>query len=274
MVIFVTMITVGLELTLDDLSRAWHDPRHAIIALVAQTLILPLIAVGLIRFLQLPPAVAGGLILTASAPQAISSNYVCLLGRGDLALSATLTAVSNALSVFTMPMGAALAFALLEQADRSLVLPVGAIMQQIAASLLLPLAAGMLLRHYAAERVQRSRTRWKGLSLVLVLAMLVVLVAHEAHALQRSLALIIPAAMLFTVLSAAVGLVVGRAFAFERKDSITLMIAFPSRSLSIATLVAVNALSRFEFLSFALVFFVVQTSLLLSATIFLRPARV
>jgi hypothetical protein len=53
--------------------------------------------------------------------------------------------------------------------------------------------------------------------------------------------------------------------------------AFPARSLSMATLVAVGILGRMEFLSFAVVFFVVQALLLvplmLHARVQLDPAR-
>jgi hypothetical protein len=51
---------------------------------------------------------------------------------------------------------------------------------------------------------------------------------------------------------------------------VTLIAAFPSRSLSIATLIAVNVLGRMEFLSFAVVFFLVQTVLLVPVMILAR----
>jgi hypothetical protein len=103
--------------------------------------------------------------------------------------------------------------------------------------------------------------------------MVAILIAHEARTLQRDFALIVPAAILFTVLGGGLGYAVGRTLALGRGETATMLIAFPSRSLSIATLVAVNALGRSEFVGFAIVFFVVQTLLLTPLLMLLRPAR-
>ena len=98
LLITLAMIVVGLELTVDDLKRVAHYPLHVVSALLVQIVVLPLLAFVLIRTLHPGPAVVAGLILTAAAPQAISSNVFCLLARADVALSVTLTAVSSALA--------------------------------------------------------------------------------------------------------------------------------------------------------------------------------
>ena len=113
LLIILAMTIVGLELTVADLRRVMHYPTHVAAALFGQVLILPLIAAALIVVLRPAPVIAGGLILAAAAPQAISSNYFCLLARADIALSVTLTAVSSALAVATTPLIAALGFSLL-----------------------------------------------------------------------------------------------------------------------------------------------------------------
>jgi len=265
------MTVVGLEVTTADLGRVLHYPVHVAAALLGQILVLPLVAAALILLLHPAPVVAGGLILTAAAPQAISSNYYCLLARADIALSVTLTAASSALAVASTPLIAAAAFGLLLERDAGIVLPAAKVMQQVVTGLLLPVSAGMLVRRYAAAWVERNHVRFQRLSLTAVGAMLVVLVVDQAGTIQRNLTSIVPAAVLFTAGAAALGLGLARAFSWPREDIVTMIAAFPSRSLSIATLIAVNGLGRLEFLSFALVFFVVQSLLLVPAMILLRP---
>jgi BASS family bile acid:Na+ symporter len=68
--IIVMMTIVGLELTAADLNRVLHYPVQVGATLVGQVLLLPLIAAALIVVLRPEPAVAGGLILAAAAPQA------------------------------------------------------------------------------------------------------------------------------------------------------------------------------------------------------------
>jgi BASS family bile acid:Na+ symporter len=272
--IVLLMTIVGLELTIADLRRVLHYPLHVVIALFGQMVMLPAMAAALILLLHPAPAVAGGLLLTAAAPQAISSNYFCVLGRADTALSVTLTAVSSALAVVSMPLAAALASALVMEQEAGFSLPAVKVMQQVAVGLLLPIAAGMLVRHYAPGFSERNRVRFQRVSLVAVAVMLALLLADQSETIRRNLAAIVLTAVLFTVGGAALGLGVAKVFGWNRDDTVTMIAAFPSRSLSIATLIAVNVLGRLEFLSFAVLFFLVQTLLLVPAMIWSRRARV
>jgi len=180
LLIIMAMTIVGLELTVADLRRVLHYPMHVAAALFGQVLLLPLIAAALILILRPGPAISGGLILAAAAPQAISSNYFCLLARADIALSVTLTAVSSALAVATTPLVAGLGFSLLLEQDAGFALPVGKVAQQVVTGLLLPVTAGMLVRHYAPGFVARNHTRFQWLSVGAVVLMLAILLVDQA----------------------------------------------------------------------------------------------
>lgn len=273
LLIMLAMTIVGLELEVADLRRVLKYPLHVAAALVGQIVVLPLFAAALILAMQLQPAVAGGLILAAAAPQAISSNFFCLLARADIALSVTLTAVSSALAVLVTPLIAGSMFALLLEQGTGFSLPVLKVMQQVATGLLLPVAAGMLVRHCAPAFVLRNRTRFQQLSFAALGVMLVVLFVDQADAIRGGFPAIALAAVLFTVGAGALGLGVAKAFSWDREDSVTMIAAFPSRSLSIATLIAVNVLERTEFLSFAVVFFVVQALLLVPVMLLARKSN-
>jgi BASS family bile acid:Na+ symporter len=99
LLIILAMVVVGLGVTPPDLFRVLHYPVQVAVALVCQVLFLPLIAAALILLLRPAPAIAGGLILAAAAPQAMSSNYFCLLARADITLSVTLTVASSVVAV-------------------------------------------------------------------------------------------------------------------------------------------------------------------------------
>jgi len=272
LLIILSMAIVGLELTVADLRRILQYPTHVAAALVGQVLMLPLIAATLLVILRPEPVIAGGLILAAAAPQAISSNYFCLLARADIALSVTLTAVSSALAVATTPLVAALGFSLFLEQDASFALPVGKVAQQVVTGLLLPVSAGMLVRHYAPGFVARNRTRFQWLSVVAVVLMLAILIADQAGTIWRTLLPTVLIAVLFMAGAAAVGFGMAKSFSWNREDTVTMVAAFPSRSLSIAILVAVNVLEQLDFLSFAVVFFLVQSLLLIPLMMLSRPA--
>jgi BASS family bile acid:Na+ symporter len=271
LLIVLAMVVVGLELTPADVSRVLHYPVQVVVALACQVLVLPLIAAALILLLRPAPAVAGGLILAAAAPQAMTSNYYCLLARADIALSVTLTAASSVVAVASTPLVAKLAFDLLLEQQASLVLPVGKVMQQVVMGLLLPVGVGMLVRRYAARFVERNRTRLQRLSMLAVAAMLVIILADQAATIERNLASIVVAAVLFTAAAAALGLSVAKALSWTREDTLTMVAGFPSRSLGIAALIAINVLGRLDFLSFAATFYLVQAALLVPAMLLARP---
>lgn len=272
LLIILAMTIVGLELTPADLGRVLHVPAQVAVSLLGQVLVLPLFAAALIVLLRPDPAVAGGLILAAAAPQAMSSNYFTLLARANIALSVTLTAISSMLALAATPLIAKLGFSLLLDHQAGMVLPVNEVMQQVAIGLLLPVGAGMLVRHFAPGFVERNHVRMQRLSLAALAALLVIILADQAATIQRNLGSIIATAVLFTTGAAALGWSIARALNWTHADAITLLVAFPSRSLSIATLIAINVLGRTDFLAFAAPFFLVQALLLLPVTLLTRPA--
>lgn len=273
LLIIIAMTVVGLELTIADLRRVMHYPTHVAAALFGQVLALPIVAAALIVMLRPEPVIAGGLILAAAAPQAISSNYFCLLARADIALSVTLTAVSSVLAVVSTPLVATLGFKLLLEQDAGFALPADDVAQQVVTGLLLPVTAGMILRHYAPSFVARNRTRFQWLSVVAVMSMLAILLVDQAGNIWRTLLPTVSIAVAFMAGAAVIGFGMAKSFSWDREDTVTMVAAFPSRSLSIATLVAVNVLEQLDFLSFAVVFFLVQSLLLVPVMMLLRPAR-
>ncbi len=273
LLIMIAMTVVGLELTIADLRRVMHYPTHVAAALFGQVLALPIVAAALIVMLRPEPVIAGGLILAAAAPQAISSNYFCLLARADIALSVTLTAVSSVLAVVSTPLVATLGFKLLLEQDAGFALPADDVAQQVVTGLLLPVTAGMILRHYAPSFVARNRTRFQWLSVVAVMSMLAILLVDQAGNIWRTLLPTVSIAVAFMAGAAVIGFGMAKSFSWNREDTVTMVAAFPSRSLSIATLVAVNVLEQLDFLSFAVVFFLVQSLLLVPVMMLLRPAR-
>jgi len=270
LLIVLAMTIVGLELTPADLLRVLHYPMEVTAGLLCQVLLLPLIAAGLVVLLRLDPVVAGGVILTAAAPQAMTSNYYCLLGRANVALSVTLTAASSIIAVATTPLVAGLAFGLLLEPQAGFVLPAGKVMQQVVTGLLLPVAAGMLVRRYAARFVERNRVRFQRLSMIGLGVMLAIVLVDQIATIQRNFVGIMLAAVLFTAGAVALALALAKALSCPRGDTVTLVAAFPSRSLAIATLISVNVLGRVDFLSFAATFFLVQAMLLVPAMLLAR----
>src|SRR5690349_932964 len=99
----IIMLGLGLGLTIADFRRVVSYPKPALIALVCQVLVLPALCFGLVVALDLPPALAVGMMLLAASPGGTTANLYSHLFGGHVALNVTLTAVNSVLAVVTLP---------------------------------------------------------------------------------------------------------------------------------------------------------------------------
>lgn len=99
----VVMFGVALDLSVDDFKRALKTPRGPILGMLAQFLIMPAATFGLIQVLDPTPSVGLGMIMVASCPGGNISNFITHVGRGDTALSVTMTALSTVAAIFMTP---------------------------------------------------------------------------------------------------------------------------------------------------------------------------
>lgn len=101
--LMVIMFGMGLTLTLPDFALVLKRPLPVLLGVAFQFAIMPLLALGIATLLQLPPALAAGMVLVGCVPGGTSSNVVTYLARGDVALSVTMTAISTLLAPLLTP---------------------------------------------------------------------------------------------------------------------------------------------------------------------------
>ena len=156
-ILIILMFDLGLTLKPSDFVLIAKQPRAMLVGLFGQLVMLPLIAWGVASLFSLPPIFYIGVMLIACCPGGSSSNVFSMLAKGDVALSVSLTAVSSIVTLFTVPLimqwttmaaGAAVGVSL----------PVGNLLIQNVATMLLPIVIGIVVRYYApvvAGRIER-----------------------------------------------------------------------------------------------------------------------
>ena len=97
------MLTLGLSLTTQDFIRVIKQPKDFLLGMFSQILILPFVAILLIKVWPISPELAVGLLIIAVAPGGVTSNVLTSYAKGDVALSISLTAVISLLSIITVP---------------------------------------------------------------------------------------------------------------------------------------------------------------------------
>ena len=103
-VIAAILFGIALGTSVEDFRRAARRPKAIAIGVAAQFVLLPAITFGLTLLLGVKGSVALGMILVACCPPGNVSNIVTHQARGDVALSVSMTAVSNLLAIVLMPL--------------------------------------------------------------------------------------------------------------------------------------------------------------------------
>lgn len=152
-VLFVIMVGIGLTLTTDDFRREARAPKGAVVGLVAQLLLMPALGFAIAALLDLPPALAVGLVIAAACPGGTTSNLIAFLARANVALSIVLTVLASVATIVTLPVFVDLALRWQPAAsDVAVRVPVGRTVLLLVAIVLVPVTIGMVVRRRAPER--------------------------------------------------------------------------------------------------------------------------
>ena len=164
--LFVIMLGMGLGLTISDFKRIVVAPKAAILGLISQLVMLPIVGFVLASIFPLTPELAVGVMILAACPGGATSNLMTYIARGDVALSISLTAISSLITLlFTIPLVVNFSMQVFMGEASALQLPFLTTVTQIAVITLIPVSLGMLLNHYAprfAASVEKS-VKWLSL---------------------------------------------------------------------------------------------------------------
>jgi BASS family bile acid:Na+ symporter len=162
----VAMLGMGLTLTWEDLFRAVRMPGQVVLGFILQYTVMPFLGWVAARSMDLPPALAAGVILVACCPGGTASNVVSYLARADVPLSVLMTATSTlAAAVMTPWLTAWLAGCFVEVDGWGLA---WSTLQVV----VLPVLAGVVLRAKAG-RFTKPLLIWSPLVAVAAIAMIV-----------------------------------------------------------------------------------------------------
>jgi len=101
------MFGIALDTSVDDFKAVARAPKAMLIALVAQLVLLPAVTFGLTLLLNVQASIALGMILVACCPPGNISQVLTYRSRGNVALSVSMTAVSNVVYIFVLPLSLA-----------------------------------------------------------------------------------------------------------------------------------------------------------------------
>jgi len=175
--VLATMVfSVALELKVDDFRRVARTPWAVACGLIPQFILLPVGTWAATLLLDLPANVEAAMILVAACPGGSLSNVVTHFGRGNTALSVSVSAVAALMALVLTPFN--FSWMVASNPDtaswlRTLDIDASAIWTSLLALLAIPMTLGLLFSHRLPALTARIQKPLAHLSLLALLAFIV-----------------------------------------------------------------------------------------------------
>ncbi|SDZ89502.1 bile acid:sodium symporter family protein [Selenomonas ruminantium] len=170
----VVMFGMGMTLKVEDFQRVLQHPKEVAIGVGAQFIIMPLVALALVKVFVLPPELAIGVILVGTCPGGTASNVIAYLAKGDVALSVSMTMTTTLLAPIVTP---ALTYFL---AGAWIDISFTAMMISIAQMVLAPVILGLLVHHFMADTTKKIMPAMPLVSVICIVLLVGCVVALSA----------------------------------------------------------------------------------------------
>jgi BASS family bile acid:Na+ symporter len=195
----IIMLGMGLTMSLHDFKLVLTRPKDVLFGILLRYLIMPTVAFGVAKLLNLPPALAAGLILVGACPSGTASNVMTFIAKGDTALSVTVSSFNTILAPVLTP------FIFLYLAGTMIPIQAGALLVDILKIVLLPVFAGIILRMLASSVVDTFSKAIPAVSVIAIIMIIAAVVALNA----AKLVTVAGIAFLAVILHNAIGLFLG-----------------------------------------------------------------
>ena len=210
----------------------FKKPKSVLLGMCCQLVLLPAFTCGLAILMSkwISPMMGLGMILVAACPGGNISNFMSSLGKANIELSVSLTAISTALAVLMTPFNFWMWGTLFLHSANiagevpTLVIPLWDVFKTIFILLGIPLVAGILTTRFLPKVADWLKKPLQWISIVFFIAMVVLSFAGNMDAFLKSIKYIFLVVLIHNLLALSIGFGVGSAFRVPFRDRRTLTI--------------------------------------------------
>ncbi|MGB1541240.1 MAG: bile acid:sodium symporter family protein [Cycloclasticus sp.] len=231
------MFGMGMSLKANDFLLIFKSPKPILLGLLLQFLCMPFFAWGLSTWLQLPLALASGMVLVGASPGGTASNVICYLAKGNVALSIAITTFSTLLAVIATP---ALSLLYLgKQVD----VPAMKMLTDIVKIIILPVTAGIIVNQLFGRWLGTARQIFPLISVFAIVLIIAIIVSLNHSRLGSIGIMLVSAVALHNALGLLAGYWLPRAFGMDQRTSKTLAIEVGMQNSGLAVALAAKYFS-------------------------------
>ncbi|XAW90057.1 bile acid:sodium symporter family protein [Vibrio sp. CDRSL-10 TSBA] len=214
----IIMLAMGLTLKPKDFLNVVTNKKAIGVGLILQFTVMPLAALLISLLLGFDPVLTIGMVLVGSVAGGTSSNVMCYLAKGDVALSITMTSISTLLGVVLTPLLVELL------AGHSVDVPAMSMLLSLIKIVLLPVAIGLLINVFLHSVTEKLEPVLPLISMVAIVMIIAIVVALNAGQLQTIGPIVALAVIMHNSLGITAGYWVCRVLGFN--ESICRTVAF------------------------------------------------
>ncbi len=235
--------------------EVFQKPKSVFLGMLCQLILLPALTCILAILLTgwISPMMGLGMILVAACPGGNISNFMSSLGKANIELSVSLTAISTALAVILTPFNfwlwgsIYLHSAAVSAEIPTLVIPLWDVFKTIFILLGIPLIAGICTSHFLPKVAEALKKPLQWLSIIIFLAMVVLSFSSNIDAFLLSVKYIFLVVLIHNLLALAIGFTVGTVgkVPFRDRRTLTIETGIQNSGLGLALMLGTSLFSGF-----------------------------
>ncbi|MFL2582087.1 MAG: bile acid:sodium symporter family protein [Flavobacteriales bacterium] len=238
-VLFIIMVGIGISTKIGDFKSLFRFPKAAILGVISQLILLPLIALLIGWLFNYNNEITLGLLVLSLCPSGTGSNIITKMVHGNLALSVSLTTISNFKCLFTFPLILNLYLQEVGGIYGEIQLNYVEIIVQIFSLTVIPTALGLFIGEKAPDLVVKSKKTLKWLLPGLLFAVFTAIMFFDEPKNENvDITEMIFPALLINVSSMMISLVFVTLFKVEAKQAIAVSIESGLKNSAIGLMIA------------------------------------
>lgn len=237
--LMIVMFGMGLTLKLDDFKLILSRPIEVLIGFTGQFVIMPLIALSLVKIFKLPPELAVGVVLVGTCPGGTSSNVMTFLAKGDVALSVTITSFSTLFAPILTPFITKILIGATVEVN------VMSMFVSIVQVVILPIGLGFIINRFFGKTTEKLVSILPLVSVTAIVTIVATVVSLNSAKLMTSGLLIILIVMLHNGLGYLLGFFTAKLFGLSLAKQKTIAIEVGMQNSGLATSLAATAFAQY-----------------------------
>lgn len=237
------MFGIALGMKRSNFTEIIKSPKALVTGVVSQFILLPAMTFVVVYFAGLPVSVSLGMLLVAACPGGNISNFITSLSKGNVALSVSLTAVADLLSILMTPVNfyfwGELYIGTLPL-EHPIHIPFADVMQTILLLMGVPLTLGILFAQQFPKITDKIFKPIKNISILLFIGFVVFAIRANDEYFYRYWYVLFPIVLVHNGLALSIGLLVSRVLRLAPKNLRTITIETGIQNSGLALVLIFN----------------------------------